>query len=120
MLHDIVHVCLSDFSLNTVCQNVKLFDEKINSKLLDIVPNHLVRCVIQKRYSLYNTCFISENWTSLGSALRVATLKVSPSTFEILKVRSSDPKANKFASLHAPQVIALLCFPTTGTFLDVL
>ena len=130
----------------------------------------------------YSTCFISENWTSLGSALSVATLKVSPSTFEILKVRSSDPKekekifkvrgntrshtglffllgyklnrdkkcknstfhasnsgepvfgvnwsyifwasflpkASKFASLHAPQVIALLCFPTTGTFLDVL
>ena len=38
------------------------------------------------------TCFISENCTSLGSALNVATRKVSPSTLEILKVRSSDPR----------------------------
>ena len=43
-----------------------------------------------------------------GSARNVATLNVSPSEFDMLNVRSSEPKANKLASLQAPQVIA--CF----------
>ena len=43
-----------------------------------------------------------------GSARNVATLNVSPSEFDMLNVRSSEPKANKFASLQAPQVIACL------------
>ena len=51
---------------------------------------------------------------SVGSALNVATLSVSPSTFEMLNVRSSEPKANRFASLQAPQVIDLLCLPITA------
>ena len=60
------------------------------------------------------TCFISENWMSDGSALSVATLRVSPSTLEMLSVRSSEPRASKLASLHAPQVMDLLCFPITA------
>ena len=47
-------------------------------------------------------------------------LIVSPSELEMLRVRSSDPKARRFASLHAPQVIAFECFPMTGIRLDVL
>ena len=46
------------------------------------------------------TCFISENCTSLGSALNVATRKVSPSTLEMLSVRSSDPRV-KFTLKYA-------------------
>ena len=47
-------------------------------------------------------------------------LIVSPSELEMLRVRSSDPNAKRFASLHAPQVIAFECFPITGIRLDVL
>ena len=41
-----------------------------------------------------------------GSALRVATLRVSPSALEMLSVLSSEPRASRLASLHAPHVIA--------------
>ena len=47
-------------------------------------------------------------------------LIVSPSELEMLRVRSSEPSARRFASLHAPHVIALECFPITGILLDVL
>ena len=45
---------------------------------------------------------------------------VSPSELEMLSVRSSEPSARRLASLHAPHVIALECFPITGILLDVL
>ena len=40
-------------------------------------------------------------------------LIVSPSELEMLRVRSSEPSARRFASLQAPHVIALECFPIT-------
>ncbi len=36
---------------------------------------------------------------------------MSPSKLEMLRVRSSEPRASRLLELQAPQVIALLCFP---------
>lgn len=56
---------------------------------------------------------MAENCMSEGSALKLATLSVSPSMSEMLKVRSSEPKAKRLASLQAPHVMDLLCLPIT-------
>jgi len=62
-----------------------------------------------------SSIFISENWMSLGSERRDIILNVSPSALLMDSVLSSEPSASKFSALHAPQLIRLLCLPSTGT-----
>ena len=57
---------------------------------------------------------------SLGSERREIILTVSPSALLMESVLSSEPSASKFSALQAPQLIRLVCLPSTGTRLKQL